>query len=212
MSRLPKDNPARKKRGRPAGGDTERTRERIIASAAQCFNSREYSETSLEQIAKVAGLTGPAIYAHFKSKEDLFIQTALAFIQRGQQILSEAAAQTGSWDMRLSRVIEAQRGVLQGVKTFPLIYTVVQARMIRFPQRYQPIIEMRRKYSEIFSSIAQQAIDEGRLPKSTDSQIAGELLMAITSNAIGTVSLYHNAEGDIDRIVEVAKTLLSIKS
>lgn len=211
MTSCSKDTPIKPKRGRPTGSDAKKTRARIIAAAAQCFNSREYSETSLEQIAKVAGLTGPAIYAHFESKEDLFIQTALTFIRRGHQILSEAAAQAGSWDMRLSRVIDAQRDVQSEVKTFPLIYSVVQARMVRSPERYQPVIEMRQEYSKIFSSIAQQAIDERHLPKSTDAQIVGELLMAITSNAIGTVRLYHNEDGDNDRIVEAVKSLLSIK-
>ncbi|WFL77716.1 TetR/AcrR family transcriptional regulator [Altererythrobacter arenosus] len=210
MPKRPRDNPAKPKRGRPAGGDAQKTRARIIAAAAQCFNSREYSETSLEQIAKVAELTGPAIYAHFESKEDLFIQTALAFIQRGHKILAEAAAEPGSWDKRLSRVIDAQRGVQEEVRTFPLIYSVVQARMIRFPERYQPVIEMRHKYSEIFSCIARQAIEEGGLPNSIDAQIAGELLMALTSNAIGTVRLYHDGHGDLDRIVRAAKALLSI--
>lgn len=205
-----KDRPAKPRRGRPAGGDAAETRARIIAAAAQCFNSREYSETSLEQIAKVAGITGPAIYAHFNSKEDLFIQTALTFIGRGQRILSEAASEPGCWDERLGRVIDAQGKVQEEVRTFPLIHSVVQARMIRFPESYRPVIELRREYAQIFTSIAQQAIDEGDLPHSTDAQIAGELLMALVSNSIATVRLYHNEEGDFDRIVHAAKALLSI--
>ena len=212
MSARLKKDPIKPKRGRPAGGDAKKTRARIISAAAQCFNSREYSDTSMEQIAKVAGLTGPAIYVHFKSKEDLFIQTALTFMQRAYQILSKAADHGGSWDQRLSKVINAQRSLQAEVKTFPLIYSVVQARMVRFPERYGSVIEMRAKYSQVFTSIAQQAIDEGGLPTATDAQIAGELLMAMTSNAIGTVRLYHSEEGDIDRIVHAAKALLSIET
>lgn len=212
MTKRLESKPIALKRGRPAGGDAKKTRARIIAAAAQCFNSREYAETSLEQIAKVAGITGPAIYAHFESKEDLFIETASAFIRRVHRILSEAAAQAGNWGERLGRVIDAQRSVQEEVKSFPLIYSVVQARMVRFPERYRSVMELRHQHSMIFSSIAQQAIDEGDLPESTDAQIAGELLMAFTANAIGTVRLYHDQDGDIDRIVQAVKALLSIDS
>ncbi len=212
MTTQVKNSQDKPKRGRPVGGDARKTRERIIAAAATCFNSREYSETSMEQIASEAGLTGPAIYAHFGSKEDLFIETAKDFIQRGHLTMAEATSPPGTWDERLARAIEAQRIVQNSIKTFPLIYSVVQARMVRFPDRYSEVIDLRRKYSEIFSSIAQQAIDEGALPKTTDAQITGELLMAFTSNSIGIVRHYHNEEGDLDRIVHAVKALLAIKS
>ncbi|WP_299193692.1 TetR/AcrR family transcriptional regulator [uncultured Erythrobacter sp.] len=212
MTAKVKDSHDKPKRGRPAGGDARKTRSRIIAAAAKCFNSREYSETSIEQIAAEAGLTGPAIYAHFKSKDDLFIKTAKAFIQRGHRIMSEAASQPGSWDERLARVIDAQRAVQEEVQTFPLIYSVVQARMVRFPERYSEVIKLRQEYSEIFTSIAQQAIDERALPKTADAQITGELLMAFTSNSIGIVRHYHNEDGDLDKILHAVKALLAIQS
>lgn len=198
------------RRGRPVGSDATKTRKRIIAAAAQCFNSREYAETSMAEIAATAKLTAPAIYAHFASKEDLFIETALSFMRRGQRILSDAAAGPGSWEARLGRVIDAQRGVQEQVESFPLIYSVVQARMVRYPERYRPVIELRHEYSLIFASIAQQAVNEGGLPKNTDPQIAGELLMAFTSNSIGIVKLYHGEDGDLDRIVHAVKALLSV--
>ncbi len=52
--------------------ETEQTRQDIITAARQVFAERGVSRTTLEQIAKAAGVTRGAIYWHFKNKPDLF--------------------------------------------------------------------------------------------------------------------------------------------
>lgn len=47
------------------------TRERIHAAALELFTARGIQETSLRQIAEKLGLTKPALYYHFSSREDL---------------------------------------------------------------------------------------------------------------------------------------------
>ncbi|MGW5754350.1 TetR/AcrR family transcriptional regulator [Nocardia rhamnosiphila] len=47
------------------------TRERIHAAALELFAARGIQETSLRQIAEKLGLTKPALYYHFSSREDL---------------------------------------------------------------------------------------------------------------------------------------------
>lgn len=48
------------------------TRQRIITSATERFLGDGYSNTSLDQVAKDAGVTKPTVYSHFKSKKGLF--------------------------------------------------------------------------------------------------------------------------------------------
>lgn len=52
--------------------DAQVTREAILDAAQRVFLERGVSRTSLEQIAKDAGVTRGAIYWHFKDKSDLF--------------------------------------------------------------------------------------------------------------------------------------------
>jgi TetR/AcrR family acrAB operon transcriptional repressor len=52
--------------------DAERTRERILDMAEREFVRRGVSRTSLEQIARAAGVTRGAVYWHFRNKADLF--------------------------------------------------------------------------------------------------------------------------------------------
>ncbi|UFJ42689.1 TetR/AcrR family transcriptional regulator [Brevibacillus humidisoli] len=49
------------------------TVERIKAAALKQFAQHGYDGASLSDIAKEAGIKTPSIYAHFKSKEDLFL-------------------------------------------------------------------------------------------------------------------------------------------
>lgn len=50
----------------------ERTRQQIIQAARQVFHECGVSRTSLEKIAKAAGVTRGAVYWHFANKADLF--------------------------------------------------------------------------------------------------------------------------------------------
>jgi len=52
--------------------DAQRTRERLLDKAEIEFQRRGVSRTTLQQIARAAGVTRGAIYWHFKNKADLF--------------------------------------------------------------------------------------------------------------------------------------------
>ena len=52
--------------------DAELTRQRIIDAARTVFLARGVSQTSMEHIAREAGVTRGAVYWHFNNKTDLF--------------------------------------------------------------------------------------------------------------------------------------------
>ena len=49
------------------------TASRIQQAALELFAQQGYEATSMTQIAEATGIKKPSIYAHFKSKEDLFL-------------------------------------------------------------------------------------------------------------------------------------------
>lgn len=49
------------------------TRDLLLSSAEQVFGRVGYEKAQVDQIAEVAGFSKGALYAHFKSKEDLFL-------------------------------------------------------------------------------------------------------------------------------------------
>lgn len=53
--------------------ETGLSRETILAEAARLFKRNGYRKTRLEELAQVLGVTRPAIYYHFKAKQDLLV-------------------------------------------------------------------------------------------------------------------------------------------
>ena len=52
---------------------TEETQARILDAAEAVFSEQGFDKTQLEEVAARAGFTRGAIYAHYQSKEDLFL-------------------------------------------------------------------------------------------------------------------------------------------
>ena len=64
------------------------SRETILAEAARLFKRNGYRKTRLEELAQVLGVTRPAIYYHFKAKQDLLV----AMYMDGMEALNGIAA------------------------------------------------------------------------------------------------------------------------
>ena len=63
--------------GRPPSGEDEvATRDRLIAASIEVFVEHGFRQASLTEIAKRAGISGPAVYKHFDGKADLLMQAA----------------------------------------------------------------------------------------------------------------------------------------
>lgn len=81
--------------------DAERTRERILDMAEREFQRRGVSRTSLEQIARAAGVTRGAVYWHFRNKADLFnamlnrvtLPLEAEILRSGERTLDDPVAQ-----------------------------------------------------------------------------------------------------------------------
>jgi AcrR family transcriptional regulator len=70
---------------------TEETQTKILDAAEAVFSEQGFEKTQLEEVAARAGFTRGAIYAHYASKEDLFLalveQRVLIRFKRIQQVI-----------------------------------------------------------------------------------------------------------------------------
>jgi AcrR family transcriptional regulator len=69
------------------------TRETLLKSGLSVFGQKGYAATTLEDIAKVAGVTRGAIYWHFGSKADLYNALLSEFSARSAAIVERAVAE-----------------------------------------------------------------------------------------------------------------------
>jgi AcrR family transcriptional regulator len=60
-------------RRRPKGDKRDRTRARLLEAARALIREKGYARTTLEEVAKRAGMTTGAIYGNFKNRDELFI-------------------------------------------------------------------------------------------------------------------------------------------
>jgi len=98
-----------------AGDDT---RQRIEHAALELFLVRGYVGTPVRVIAEAAQVTTPALYWHFKSKDEL-CASILARVYREFDELLQAAVTDGSPEEQLRAYVEASVGFDQLVASLP---------------------------------------------------------------------------------------------
>lgn len=59
-----------------------RTRERYLAHAARLFAERGFHAVSIDALGAAVGVSGPALYRHFASKEDMLAQILIGTSER----------------------------------------------------------------------------------------------------------------------------------
>jgi len=74
---------------------TQKTRERILQSAGRLFRQHGYDGVGIEQIMEGAELTRGGFYAHFRSKEDLFVSVLRGELEFASQIRRLASDNDG---------------------------------------------------------------------------------------------------------------------
>lgn len=77
---------------RPGSG----TRERIQDVARELFGQKGVQRTSLQDIADRLGITKPALYYHFKSREDLVRSILQPLIDEGERFVAEQEARAAT--------------------------------------------------------------------------------------------------------------------
>lgn len=110
------DAPAPGKRRRRS-----RRREQIIAVAVRLFRERGYHAVGIDDIGAAAGITGPGVYRHFRSKQDLL---AAVIWQAAEQILAQAEREieSGSPRSQLQHLIEFMVDVVVDGRELTAIY------------------------------------------------------------------------------------------
>lgn len=153
------------------------TRRRLLDAAWSVFARQGYDGTSVKQIADEAGYTTGAIYAHFESKEELFlallrerfatkVEALTAIVETNQ----DADAQLQSLSSRFASLHEIEGN-------WDLLATEFSLYAARHPEAAQPLVERQRQLREGVADIIARRLDrEGIEPETRPELIAAAVI------------------------------------
>jgi TetR/AcrR family acrAB operon transcriptional repressor len=90
---------------RKTAAEAAETRQAILRAALDEFSQRGYSATTLDGVARVAGVTRGAVYWHFASKAALYEDLLRAFGGQAGAIMGAAAAEGGDFIAVCQRIL-----------------------------------------------------------------------------------------------------------
>ena len=91
----------------------EHVRTRLLNAAVRVFDRKGYAGASLREIAEMAGVTKPAVYYHFGSKEGLLLAILRQAEQQVTDAMERATARAGSARDRVVALCEDVYGLFE---------------------------------------------------------------------------------------------------
>jgi TetR/AcrR family acrAB operon transcriptional repressor len=186
------------------------TRNSILDAAERVFSQRGVSHTSLEDIAKAAGVTRGAIYWHFKNKSELFTAMVNRVVLPIETIAARSASDESADPLAILR--DAAVRALKRTATDAQCQRVFD--IVTHKCEYlEDMAGVRERITQIKSGCLEraennirEAIKRGLLPKSLDARLAAIGLDALISGLISNwladrnyVRLDRDAEALVDR-------------
>jgi AcrR family transcriptional regulator len=159
------------------------TRERLVRAALQLVEEGGYTGASVQAVADCAGVSAGALYRHFASKAELFVEVFRDAARRDLAAVDSAAAD-GSCVERLEAAVAAHavRALGRRRLAWALLYEPVD-----------PLIDAerlvyRRKYCRQMAGLLRQAIAAGEIPDQDVELSAAGLVGAIAESLVGPLS------------------------
>lgn len=97
----------------PPSEQDEHTRTRLLRAGVQIFNRKGYDAASVREIVEQAGVSKPALYYHFGSKEGLLVAILRDATQQFSQAMARSVERTGTARQRLIGMCEDLYGMFE---------------------------------------------------------------------------------------------------
>jgi AcrR family transcriptional regulator len=192
--------PGRTRSSRATGGSSRgnATRLRLLQAAVELLEEGGYAAASVAAIAARAGVATGALYRHFPSKADLFVEIVRDMAERRLDAMRETSArETGTVADKLDAIVEEfTRGALEQPR-------------LAWALGYEPVdplvdaerLAYRQTYRERLANLLRRGIADGELPGQDADLAAAALIGAISEALASPLSPVRDVEVDAERIV-----------
>jgi AcrR family transcriptional regulator len=136
----------------------EAQRHRILKAAANCFNQKGFSGTSLKDVSQHLGLTDAALYYYVRNKEELVYQCYLRAAEFGRNAMDRAISDGATGFEQAYLYIAYQIEIMVGDRGPVAIMSEIPS--LKSTHRDE-ILEVSRRHSAVFEGILQSGIHDG---------------------------------------------------
>ncbi|EFG64949.1 TetR/AcrR family transcriptional regulator [Streptomyces sp. SPB074] len=187
------------------------TPESLLSVAVRVFNERGYDGTSMEHLARAAGISKSSIYHHVSSKEELLRRAVSRALDGLFGVLDEEDARTGTATERLEHVVRGTVTLL--VAELPYVTLLLRVRGNTDAERWA--MERRRDFDHRLSALVRAAVAEGGLRADIAPRLATRLLYGMINSI---VEWYRPVDGgdanareqETERAKDLADTVLHL--
>jgi AcrR family transcriptional regulator len=159
------------------------TREDLVKAARELVEEGGYAAASVQAIADRSGVSAGALYRHFPSKAELFVEVFRDAAKRDLAAVDDAAAAGGCIE-RLEAAVaaHARRALHRRRLAWALLYEPVD------PLVDAERLVYRRTYCRHMAGLLRQAVAAGEIPEQNVELSAAALVGAIAESLVGPLS------------------------
>jgi AcrR family transcriptional regulator len=159
------------------------TRERLVTAARELLEEGGYAAASVQAIADRVGVSAGALYRHFPSKAELFVDVFRDAAKRDLAAIDDAASAGGCIErLEAAVVAHARRALRRRRLAWALLYEPVD--LLVDAER----LVYRRTYCRHMAGLLRQAIAAGEIPDQNVELSAAALVGAIAESLVGPLS------------------------
>jgi TetR/AcrR family acrAB operon transcriptional repressor len=147
------------------------THQAILRAALDEFSQRGYSATTLDGIARVAGVTRGAVYWHFASKAALYEELLRAFSGQAGAIMGAAVAEGGGFIAVCQRILTRLLTRLEADRELRAVMELTLFKTERTAELAEVVASQRASMNEVVAQLAgimQAGITQGALRATLD--------------------------------------------
>ena len=152
----------------------------LLVVATQVFTERGYDGTSMEDLARVAGITKSSIYHHVESKEAILRSALDRALDALFAVFAEPGASTGRAVDRLRHVVRRTVEVLDA----ELPYVTLLLRVRGNTATEQAALERRRAFDRQVRELFAEAIADGDLRAGLDPALTERLVFGMINSTV----------------------------
>lgn len=154
------------------------TVESLLSVAVEVFIVRGYDGTSMEDLAKAAGITKSSIYHHVAGKEELLRLSVTRALDGLFEVLDEPGANEGRAVDRLEYVV--RRTCLELAENLPHVTLLLRVRGNTVTER--EALARRREFDHRVAELVEAAIADGDLRAGLDPRLTSRLIFGLVNS------------------------------